>query len=217
MCESRTRKVKHRKNDNMRRVGRGRHPWSETTVQSPPLLIVVTGQPGSGKTTLAHALARAIRCPAICRDEIKEGFVNTTARAPEGTRPGDDSAWPVYETFFEVVQLLLTRRITLVAEAAFQHKLWAPKLEPLCEVARIRIVICNVDPELAHLRHVERSLADPARERFHDDRAWQAAREGGVRSSSDYDPPHLDVPTLTVDTSNGYQPALEAVAAFACA
>ena len=121
------------------------------------------------------------------------------------------------KTFFDVVKLLLTRRITLVAEAAFQHKLWAPKLQPLREAARVRIVVCDVDPELAHSRHVERGLADPARERFHDDRAWQAAREGRERSLCDYDPPHLDVPTLRVDASNGYQPALEAIAAFACA
>jgi dephospho-CoA kinase len=37
-----------------------------------------TGIPaGSGKTTLAHALA-AVGCPAICRDEIKEGMVHAT-------------------------------------------------------------------------------------------------------------------------------------------
>jgi predicted kinase len=48
-----------------------------------PRLIVVTGRTGSGKTTLAHALARAIRCPAICRDEIKEGFVNTVGATAE--------------------------------------------------------------------------------------------------------------------------------------
>ena len=40
-------------------------------------LTVVAGRPGSGKTTLAHALARAIRCPAVCRDEVKEGLVHS--------------------------------------------------------------------------------------------------------------------------------------------
>ena len=47
-----------------------------------PTLIVVTGRPGSGKTTLAHALAREIRCPAICRDEIKEGLAHLCIFSP---------------------------------------------------------------------------------------------------------------------------------------
>jgi predicted kinase len=193
---------------------------AETPPIPHPSLIVVTGRPGSGKTSLAHALARAVRCPAICRDEIKEGFVNTAGQSSEIAKPGDDVAWRVYETFFDTLTLLLSRRITLVAEAAFQHKLWAPKLQPLRDIARIRIVVCAVDPELARARHIERGRADPARERFHDDRALQAAWESQRERElpiEDYDPPHLDVPTLTVDTSDGYRPAFEAIVSFACA
>ena len=55
-------------------------------MQKLPALIFVTGRPGAGKTSLAHKLAREIRCPALCRDEFKEGFVNTTGDAG---RPGD--------------------------------------------------------------------------------------------------------------------------------
>jgi Ni2+-binding GTPase involved in maturation of urease and hydrogenase len=40
-----------------------------------PVLVVVSGPAGSGKTTLAHEIARAIGCPAICRDEIKHAVV----------------------------------------------------------------------------------------------------------------------------------------------
>jgi predicted kinase len=53
-----------------------------------PTLIVVSGMPGAGKTTLAHRLAAAIGCPAICRDEIKEGMV---LNAPD-FNPGQDDA-----------------------------------------------------------------------------------------------------------------------------
>jgi predicted kinase len=177
-----------------------------------PSLIVVTGRPGSGKTSLAHALARAVRCPAICRDEIKEGFVNTTG---ESGSPGDEIGRRVYEAFFDTVKLLLSRRITLVAEAAFQHKNWAPKLEPLREIARIRIVLCDINPALARARHVERGLADPDRERFHHDVAVQAAREGRELPIDSYDPPRLDVPVLTVETTDGYRPDFDAIVAFA--
>ena len=185
---------------------------SDPTASPRPSLIVVTGQPGSGKSTLAHALARAVRCPAICRAEIKEGFVNTTGQSGEG---GDDIARGVYETFFDTIRLLLDRRITLIAEAAFQHKLWAPKLEVLRQIARVRIVVCTVDPSLARARHVERGLADADREQFHPDDVMRAAREGRDAPITPHDPPCLDVPTLTVDTSDGYAPPFDAMVAFA--
>ena len=54
---------------------------------------MVAGPAGSGKTTLAHAIAAAVGCPAICRDEIKEGMVHTTwghAAAGFVARPGDE-------------------------------------------------------------------------------------------------------------------------------
>lgn len=63
-----------------------------------PILIVVTGRPASGKTTLAHILAREIRCPVISRDEIKEGLVNTT---DDFEKLEIEPKWYVYDTFFE--------------------------------------------------------------------------------------------------------------------
>ena len=69
---------------------------------SQPLLIVVTGRPGSGKTTLAHALAKEVHCPAFCRDEFKEGFVNTTNSSHDEL--GQEVNREIYETFFQAVE-----------------------------------------------------------------------------------------------------------------
>ena len=46
-----------------------------------PYLIVVTGEPGAGKTTFAKALAGEACLPLICRDQIKEGCVHTWERS----------------------------------------------------------------------------------------------------------------------------------------
>jgi len=187
---------------------------NEITQIPQPLLIVVAGRPGAGKTSLAHSLARTIRCPALCRDEIKEGFLNAVGTVPDAS---GDAGRKVYEAFFDTVELLLTHRITLVAEAAFQHKLWAPKLEPLREIARIRIIFCTVEPELARSRRIERSRSEPNREQFHFDEMVEADREGRSLPIGNYDPPHLDLPMLTVDTSDGYRPGFETIVSFACA
>ena len=41
-----------------------------------PKCIIITGQPGSGKTTLAKKLGERLWMPVISRDEIKEGLAD---------------------------------------------------------------------------------------------------------------------------------------------
>jgi|SoiMetStandDraft_2_1073263.scaffolds.fasta_scaffold38078_2 hypothetical protein len=179
-----------------------------------PTLIVVTGRPGSGKTTLAYALARAIRCPALCRDEFKEGLVHTCGGRVTPEDHGRLNGH-VYHTFFGAVELLLRDGITLVAEAAFQHKLWVPKLQPLQAIAQMRLIVCAIDPLLAHTRFLQRGVADPEREGYHG-RGWiQPHPDDPALTIRPYEPPRLAVPSLIVDTSDGYTPSLERIKAFA--
>ncbi|MFI5642017.1 AAA family ATPase [Streptomyces goshikiensis] len=118
-----------------------------------PRLIAVSGPPGSGKSTLARALAAELGCPAILRDEIKQGMALTLGPAPKDTEALNI---PVMDTFFATLGVLLRAQVTIVAEAAYQDRLWRPGLQPLAETADlIRVLV------LGRPRGVRHETAQP--------------------------------------------------------
>lgn len=172
-----------------------------------PFLLVVTGRPGSGKTTFSKELGKQLFLPVISRDELKEGYVHTF-----GKRHSDlpeDTNKIVTALYFETITRLLSSNVSLIAEAAFQHKIWAPQLELLKEKARMYILICKVGDRLALERFVNRGLDNPMREYFHGDKGVDLARKGVKLEVSPYEEPHLDVPTFHVDTTGEYNPSID--------
>ncbi len=182
-----------------------------------PMIVVVSGPAGAGKTTLAHALAGLVGCPAVCRDEIKEGMVH----ASPGYGPADNDAFNrrVFPVFFDVLGVLLRAGVSVVAEAAYQDKLWRPGLDGmagaagLAALAEVRIVRCAVDGAVARDRVVRRAVENGTR-RAHGDGDLLAAWEGGLIAFDGFQHIDLPVPTVTVDTSDGYRPPLDEVLAF---
>jgi len=178
-----------------------------------PKCIIVSGRPGSGKTTLASELSRRLYLPKLSRDEIKEGYVNTF-NVKHDQLPADTNG-KVNELFFEATLYLLKGNVSVVIEAAFQHKLWGLVVPRVQEVAQPFIVICELDAETSARRHLERGLNDPNREFFHGDRRVSLYRETGqFFPGGDYDAPHFDVPTLRVSTCDGYMPGIEEILDF---
>jgi predicted kinase len=176
-----------------------------------PTLIVVSGPAASGKTTLAHEIAHAVGCPAVCRDEVKEGMVHATPGFVP--RSGDDDlttrALPV---FFGMLELLLTAGVTAVAEAAFQDQDWRPCLTPLLSLARFRIVHCAVDAEVAFQRSLRRGAENSVRHAHADPGPADAA--DFIRQHHAFDRVGLDAPWIEVDTTSGYRPGIDQVVAF---
>lgn len=173
-----------------------------------PYLLVVTGRPGAGKTTFSRELGKQLFLPVISRDEIKEGYVHTFGK--RHSELPEDTNRTVNEIYFGTIDKLLSANVSLIMEAAFQHKVWAPQLELLKEKTRMFILICKVgDDRVAIERFVSRGLGNPLREYFHGDKGVDLARKGVKLEVSPYDEPHLDVPTFHVDTSCDYNPSID--------
>jgi predicted kinase len=121
---------------------------------------------------------------------------------------GDPLTQRTLTLFFELLRMLLEREVTVVAEAAFQDRLWRQGLEPLLELAQLRIVQASVDPAVAHARHSARGKRDAHAAILGTEiEDWRSAYETFERLS-------LPAPSLEVDTADGYTPSLDEIIAF---
>jgi hypothetical protein len=149
--------------------------------------------------------------PVISRDEIKEGYVNTFGVKHDQLPPDTDSF--VSDFFFDIVCQYLTNKVSVVIEAAFQHTVWESRMPKITELSYPYIIVCSVDEETAAQRHLQRGLANPRREFYHEDKRVALYRATGeIGTPKPYVAPNFDVPTIHVSTENDYSPSLDEIA-----
>jgi len=175
-----------------------------------PKCIIITGRAGAGKTTLAKKLGERLWMPVISRDEIKEGYVNTYGIKHDQLPP--DTSGLVTDFFFAIVNQYLTGNISVVIEAAFQHKVWEPRMPKIFELASPMIVLCSVDSIVAARRHLQRGLENPNREFYHgDNRVVHYRKTGEFLLPASYEAPKFNVPTVHVSTDGVYSPTIDEI------
>lgn len=178
-----------------------------------PTLALVTGRPGSGKTTLARELARTLSCPLVSRDEIYEGMLRTFAHDPHPPEK-EEVTLATFELFFRVMGTLVSSGVTFVAEAAFQDERWRIGLEPIVPSADLRVIHCEVPAELARQRVFTRRLERRDASQSARTRNGDRAADGRLPAVKPFIALSLPVPTLRVVTTEGYDPRLGEVIAF---
>ena len=149
--------------------------------------------------------------PVVSRDEIKQGYVNTFGVKHD--RLPADTDLIVTDFFFRLVRQCLENKVSLIIEAAFQHKVWEPRLAEISEIADAFIIVCSVDDDMAARRHLQRGLDNPRREFYHSDKRVSIYRETGeIGAAAPYEAPDLDVPTIYVSTDGEYSPTIDEIA-----
>ena len=175
-----------------------------------PKCIIVTGRPGAGKATLCKKLQPRLWMPLVSRDEIKEGYVNTFGLKHDELPPDTNAVATNF--FFDVVNLYLKNKVSIIIEAAFQQKVWEPRIAKIAELAAPFMIICSVGAETAANRHLQRGLNEPEREFYHGDNRVVVYRETGVvLPAGEYETPHFDMPTIHVSTDGEYSPTIDEI------
>lgn len=170
-------------------------------------LVIVGGAPATGKTTLALALGASLGLPVITKDDVKEALA---APFPTGDRDWSRQLGAAaYGALFTVAERILTSGHGLVLESNFRCAESEPPLRALARLAPTVVIVCRIADALRRERFEDRAAR--GRHRVHIDEAviaeWNSDDAEFVID--------IGTPRLSVDTTDGYTPDLEHIAAFA--
>ena len=174
-----------------------------------PLLVLVSGPPGAGKSTLAQALSQRLGLMLISMDLLKAGIAFTMASEPGelrhwyavgGATPsvaaiGGPAGLRSFPAADELIEVALHHGVSLVVEKAWQRRFDEARFRRFLPMAKVVQIHVTVNQEVARRRWAER--AGRARGEEIDSKF-----AGGEFTWADFAPLELGVPLYVVDTTD---------------
>lgn len=187
-------------------------PGREALADRPtePMLIVVSGAPGSGKTTLARRIADDLALTLISKDAIKEALADAAGlpqTVEESSRLGDAA----YAAVFALARSTLEAGRIAVLDSNFRRGRSERELVAVAAGRPVRVIHCEADPATIKRRYIDRSST---RHPSHLDHLHTGDVLRDVADGS-YEPLAIPgAPVLVIDTCDDQMPAIGPIRSF---
>jgi predicted kinase len=165
------------------------------TERSLPLVVVVGGAPGTGKTTLASPLATALELPLLSKDLIKENLMDSFGVTDIATSHKIGVAG--WKLLYQVADWLLDAGMGFVIEGNFEVARAGEPLRRIAHRSRAVQINCQCPDSLSQERYERRATAVDR----HPGHMDAARIQRGARPTADFGPLDLGIPMLVVDTT----------------
>jgi hypothetical protein len=183
--------------------------------------VLITGAPGSGKTTLGTELSRVLQIPFLARDDVRRGlfFTNGAWTDHPGHVPTSEET---VDTFLHVLEATTSLGVSCIVEYVVRRDRPAD-LRRITAAGDCVVVLAECRDSLGRFarRHSGDQLLNrqPVLEALGYTAIEDHTRDtlARMRSVPREMRTRFDLPVLPVNTDEGYDPTLEAIVAFVTA
>jgi len=174
---------------------------------SRPIMILVSGMPASGKSTLVEHLASELRLPFFTKDGLKVLLVDVDLVPVDelDEETSERLGAQAITALYHIAQRILEAGGSVLLEANFRAELTRSQIEPFHSQAIVRQVACKLPMYKIVERFEERQNGDERQSVIAEVDDIEQLAENLERKDNG---PIVGVPTLLVDTSDGFDPTL---------